>query len=638
MSTDPPSDPPDDDARFRPPTEPAPALELDDRQRAIAATPAVNLAGATAATRTAEARAADLARRPRVRGHRLTALVLFVLSLTLVLINQRRVGIVRDEVLYVGAGKAYAHWWLDVATFEHGRVSAAGITRVWGGKNPTDNNREHPPLMKTLFGLSQIVLHDKLGVTSSDLTAARAATAAVHALAIAVLFLWVAAAWGYAEGVIAALCALFLPRALFHAGVACFDAPIAAWWLVTLYAYWRGLSHRGWAVLAGVCWGLALATKHNAFLIPFAIAPHFVWVAIRVHRGPGRLGVALAVRTLGRGLRARWLSPVALIVLGPLTLIALWPWLWFDTVGHLEAWLRFHTHHVHYNFEYLGDNWNAPPFPWHVALVTTLLTVPAATLAAALGGAARGVELVRRGDGVERTTAPGALLLLSLVVAMGPFLLGSTPIFGAEKHWAVASYTIAAGAGLGVVWAARRAAAAITARWTRLPARRIELAAVLVSATIVVGAAAAETWHDQPYALSSYNALAGGAPGGADLGMNRQFWGYAARGVLPILRAQAPAPGQPPLPVYTHDATPAWAWYRNAGLLPAALPDAGHEESGVDRSQLAIVIHELHFNRHDFLIWAAYGTVQPIAVLRFDGVPLVSVYRRPPTPPPPSPP
>jgi len=42
------------------------------------------------------------------------------------------------------------------------------------------------------------------------------------------------------------------------------------------------------------------------------------------------------------------------------------------------------------------------------------------------------------------------------------------------------------------------------------------------------------------------------------------------------------------------------------------------------------VIHELHFNRHDYLIWKAYGTLRPIAVLTSDGVPIVSLYRRPP--------
>jgi hypothetical protein len=80
---------------------------------------------------------------------------------------------------------------------------------------------------------------------------------------------------------------------------------------------------------------------------------------------------------------------------------------------------------------------------------------------------------------------------------------------------------------------------------------------------------------------------------------------------------------------YTHDASPAWGVYRGAGLVAPRLPDAGHETAGIARSRLALVIHERHFNRHDYLIWNAYGTVQPVYVLTFQGVPLVSVYARP---------
>src|SRR6185503_2928444 len=117
---------------------------------------------------------------------------------------------------------------------------------------------------------------------------------------------------------------------------------------------------------------------------------------------------------------------------------------------------------------------------------------------------------------------------------------------------------------------------------------------------------AVETQVAQPHALTWYSALAGGAPGGADLGMNRQFWGVAARGVLPVLPALSTGASY----IYTHDASPAWGIYQRLGLAPATLRDAGWEQGGVARSQLALVIHELHFNRHDYLIWRAYGTVQ----------------------------
>jgi hypothetical protein len=172
------------------------------------------------------------------------------------------------------------------------------------------------------------------------------------------------------------------------------------------------------------------------------------------------------------------------------------------------------------------------------------------------------------------------------------------------------------------VWAARRAADFVRSRWPIGEQLAQRLALGIVGGFLVL-AAATECVSAEPYGLTWYNALAGGAPGAADLGMNRQFWGVAARGVLPYIATQ------PPGPVYSHDASPAWGWYQRLGLLPKGYPDAGHEVGGIERSELAIVIHEKHFNRHDYLIWKSYGTVQPVFVLRTAGVPIVSVYKRP---------
>jgi hypothetical protein len=155
-----------------------------------------------------------------------------------------------------------------------------------------------------------------------------------------------------------------------------------------------------------------------------------------------------------------------------------------------------------------------------------------------------------------------------------------------------------------------------------------ERVAVAIVASALALAGISEVVASHPYALTWYNALAGGAPGGADLGMNRQFWGVAMRGALPRLTAETRPVGT--TYVYTHDASPAWGLYQRQGLVPRSLVDAGWEQGGIDRSELAAVIHELHFNRHDYLIWRSYGTVRPIYVLTSDGVPIVSVYRRPP--------
>jgi hypothetical protein len=143
---------------------------------------------------------------------------------------------------------------------------------------------------------------------------------------------------------------------------------------------------------------------------------------------------------------------------------------------------------------------------------------------------------------------------------------------------------------------------------------------------LAVCAAAVETRHAQPYGLSHYNALAGGAPGGADLGMNRQFWGYSIKGVLPFLNDRESDAGK----LYFHDAWPrAMDKYRKTKELATTFGNAGGERHGIRGSKWAVVIHELHFNRHDYIIWSEYGTIQPVYVLRVDGVPIVSLYRNP---------
>jgi 4-amino-4-deoxy-L-arabinose transferase-like glycosyltransferase len=546
---------------------------------------------------------------------------LALVATIVVVVNQRDVGIARDEVVYMQNGAHYADWWVGLVTLDHG-ISEKSVTQTFGGPGATDNNREHPPLMKTLFGLSEKLLHRTLGV-AGEVTAFRLPAAIMHGVLVLLAYAMVLELWGTAQAIVAALLLVFLPRAVFHAGLACFDAPAMTLWFATIYAYRRGLDGRRWPWQVGVLWGLALATKHTALLLPFALGAHYLIVAWRAR--PQVAGATRGARVLA-AVRAvigyRWRVIVSLAVLGPLTLYVLWPWLWFDPVHHVRDWLAFHTNHVHYNYEYLGRNWNAPRFPWHVALVTTLFTVPVATLAAAAAGAGVWIaERTRRAAG-----APELLLALSAAASAGPFFLGTTPIFGAEKHWMPALPTICIAAAVGAVWAARTAAGTVA---TLRPARA-HLAgrlAIGVIAGSVVSAAAVETQVAEPYALTWYNTLAGGAPGGADLGMNRQFWGVAARGVLARLAAEAPAAGT--RFVYTHDASPAWGTYQRQGLVPRALVDAGWEQGGIDRSQLALVIHERHFNRHDYLIWSSYGTVQPIYVLCTGGVPIVSVYRRP---------
>ena len=137
--------------------------------------------------------------------------------------------------------------------------------------------------------------------------------------------------WGFAEAMRRGAAACCCCRARCSTpGLACFDAPIMTLWFATVYAYWRCLDGRRWPWQVGVVFGLALATKHTALLLPFALG-----AALRRSSGSARVA--------WRGLVLhRWRVIVSLAVLGPLTLIALWPWLWLAPFAHIKEWLAFH--------------------------------------------------------------------------------------------------------------------------------------------------------------------------------------------------------------------------------------------------------------------------------------------------------
>ena len=133
---------------------------------------------------------------PGRAARRLIGWALAVVTVVVVMVNQREVGIARDEVVYIQSGEHYADWWIGLAAFRHG-ISQASVSQGFGGPGATDNNREHPALMKTLFGLSERLLHGTLGV-ASELAAARLPSAIAHGVAVLLVYGMVLELWGLA--------------------------------------------------------------------------------------------------------------------------------------------------------------------------------------------------------------------------------------------------------------------------------------------------------------------------------------------------------------------------------------------------------------------------------------------------------
>jgi 4-amino-4-deoxy-L-arabinose transferase-like glycosyltransferase len=503
----------------------------------------------------------------------------------------------RDESFYAYAAKSYGEW-LRLLFDEPGRaLQRASLDRAWRV------NWEHPPGMKLAFAASWLV-HQRFDLFPCDSMAFRFPAMLTAGLLLSLIYVWGSAVMRRPGALFAALAFATMPRVFYHAHLDCFDVPIAFFVTLTAYLYWRSLDDRRWAPWVGVAFGLALATKHNAWMLPGVLGVHYAWLR----------SARASARSMQRPSIA-WL-PYSL-VFGPLIFFASWPWLWSDTWARLARYTSFHLRHVHYTYRFFGVSYFEPPLPVSVPFVMTLFTVSIVVLVLfSIGLWTYRHELrppwrAAVGDDVGRLT--GVLWLGCLAAPLLAIALPTTPIFGGTKHWLTAYPFLALFAGRGFLVVTERAAPAV---W------RARVWPVYAFLGVCLMPGVVQTHHSHPFGLSHYMPIVGGVQGAADLGMNRQFWGFTTGSVIPWLLDALPEGGA----VWLCDTTPgAWAMLQADGLVPKSL----RAVPSMAEADYALVHHERHFAEVDHQLWALYGTSQPVHVLRYDGVPIVSIYENP---------
>jgi hypothetical protein len=205
---------------------------------------------------------------------------------------------------------------------------------------------------------------------------------------------------------------------------------------------------------------------------------------------------------------------------------------------------------------------------------------------------------------------------LSIFVSYAPWLSSGTPIFGGTKHWLTAYPFLCLFAAAGF--------RAVAAGIGELLAERVRssglVTAALVPCVVVGPAVIAIDAH--PWGIAAYTPLVGGASGAATLGLNRTFWGYTTGSVAGFLNQHAPKGAR----VYVHDtAMQSWDQMVQDGRLRRDLRGSWT----IAGSDFALYHHEPHMARVEQQIWVDYGTVRPVHVATYDGVPVVWVYERP---------
>jgi hypothetical protein len=521
-------------------------------------------------------------------------------------------GVSRDEAASFGAAERLASFWTTFAP--HPLRAAAALDTAFPRR---------PPLAETIFGAFHAVARP-LG---------EAASFRFGAVVFAALLTWLVAVLGAdlagRTGAILAPALFWLvPRHLQLGLSALPDLPEATLYLAALAAWRQALAaatqraRTRSALAIGLAVGGAAAIRPDGWALLPLLGIHAGLLRLHARRIARRVEEVVALRdaagepraadppdawaararTIGYGLAAAAvLAPVAVLVTGP--------WILADPLHRIafafrptaspDAWL------------YLG-RLVAGRLPPEYPLAVTALAVPTAVLAIYVGGV--GYAMVRLARAVRaRQAADASGETLLLLFAAAPFALAATglaPFAPGVRPWIQAMPVLA-------VLGARAVAAAAGALW---PSRRAQVAASL--AVLALWPAARATIHHFPHGAAAWNELAGGTPGAASLGMQRQDGGEATRAALPVLAAHA----RPGARIWWPGTAPeAVRAYRHDGRLRPDLLDA----AGPEEADLVVVPLDGGSRAAEYRAWTELRTARPAAGVFLDEVPLAWVYARP---------
>jgi|GEM_PF-866675 len=438
------------------------------------------------------------------------------------------------------------------------------------------------------------------------------------ALAVVLTFLLGVELFNWLVGLFGALIFFFVPRTFFHAHLTCFDMPIVAATLATLYAFWRSRDDRRWALGAGVFWGLALMTKHNAFFLAVPLVAFWLWCG----RHEARLGL--------RGWRPMIQLPsipLALLVMPVVAfpmLYVFWPRLWYDAYFGISEYFVFHLEHVHYFQWYFGQPLEVPPFPVEFPWALTWYTVPEAFLWLFFVGLVFALPVWRARQwfaGFRKRVPPNrheramAYAVLGGAVPIILISLPNVPIFGGVKHWMTGMPLLSLVAGYGLY----RCLVLALGRWPT-GGWRLATAAAVVGVIFIEPVSASV--RSSAYGTGYYNSLAaGGIQGAADRQMMRMYWGHTTRQALDWINLNAPRNAR----IFWQNTTwGSFRYYQREGWLRQDI----RYHNGFGGADMALIEPQKSFQNLDNDTRRSFKAVGPLWTVDYEGVPMLRVYVR----------
>jgi len=500
-------------------------------------------------------------------------LLLAICCATVVIATLEPYGVTFDENHYFRAGTSYLNWLRD--------PSLKTIDRQWY------RTHEHPPLAMVAGGLTRFLFRDTLGWTG-QIVGHRVSTGLFVFAMTFMLYCFTRKLYGELAAALATLGLFVMPRVFFHAHLGTLDYPMMTLWFAVIYSFWLGIQSQAWIYVAASLVGLALLTKLNAAFLAIPIT--LWWV---MDRGPEFLRrwreKDQPFRSLASSLRRKALP---LLIIPPILLFALWPWLWLHPLVRIGEYIGFHAHHFHSKVFYLGETFSE--LPWHYPFVMTAATTPLLLLGFFVIGALR-----IRSHGAERATA---FLLFNALFPLVIIAFPGVPKYDGVRLFLTAFPFISILAALGARWIILRP----PSRWWRTG---LAVSCLL----LLLWNAAWPLRRDHPYQFAYYNRAVGGLAGASKY-FEVDYWGSSYGSLLPWIDS--------------HIDSRFWLRFgrlRSRFYVPDGLVESTIKLGSEEDSEYLILLNRRGL--FDSTIWRYVRTQRPVHSVKLGETPLVSVYR-----------
>ncbi|MFC2162743.1 glycosyltransferase family 39 protein [Candidatus Altiarchaeota archaeon] len=473
----------------------------------------------------------------------------------------------------------------------------------------------YPPVANILSALTKRIFHEKLGWVD-HIQGHHIAIIILSSITVYAVYSFTREVYGGIPAALAAVSLSLYPRFMAHSHNNVKEAPLACFFLLTMWSFWKMRKTREfkWVIISPIMLGLSVNVKINAYFIPIILG---IWILTTVPDKPTRVDLPSIkkedgnIRCTSRTYHYPFAYNIFIITLiACLTIYASWPYLWDDPKANIiKSMEYFYDQGGQTPMLYNGDYYDsASKIPSYYAPHMLLIVTPEAILFFIAIGLWRLSDHFMAGGEMKSMS----ILLLSWIsIPLIKYLVPGTVVYNGIRHFLEVVPPLCMIAGIGGGWMFQELESQLRRLNIGMARSLTSMFFILLFLPIAYMIAVIH-----PYEIVYYNSLIGGI-NGAEGNFELDYWGTSLKGSTEWVQERNNENVGVLIPLWPHISR----YYHNETYEPE------------EENYVILLNNREYFNvswigsNDRKLIRYVNENMEPEHTIDVDGVPLVKVYK-----------